>query len=158
MMTSEELLIDRITSSMRADVSDVQPPGDLLERVRAARDSGPQPRRPAARAAGLLGLCAGLAVVIVAVLVITSIGSNAPQRSPLTGASSEKAIIARLAVLRRPQTAADRLTRQALRELQVQQHVTIVPNLTRLVATVHVAAAPQAPAVQIGHDRDVLLD
>jgi hypothetical protein len=149
MMTSEELLIDRITSSMRADVSDVQTPADLLERLRIARDSGSQTRRPGARAAELLGLCAGVAVVVIAVLVVTSIGSNAPQRSASTGTSSEKAIIARLAVLRRPQTAADRLTRRALRQLQVGQHLTIVPDLTRLVATVHVAAAPQAPPVKV---------
>jgi hypothetical protein len=43
MMSNEELLIDRISSSMRTEVSDVQPPADLLQRLRAGRGSGRRP-------------------------------------------------------------------------------------------------------------------
>jgi hypothetical protein len=64
-------------------------------------------------------------VVVVGLFALLHDGSS-------SGAASAKSLIARLAVLRRPQTAADVLP---ARPKLVHLHGTIIPSLTRLVAS-----------------------
>ncbi len=149
MKTEEDRLVDLISSSMRAEVSGVRPSNDLLERVNAQRRSERRPGWSGSRAAGVLGTVVGLAVVVAIVLVISSLRAGHTHATGSGGASTEQAIVARLAVLRRSQTAADRLPEEQLQALQRFEHVTIVPDLTRLITTVKLRAAPNAPPINV---------
>jgi hypothetical protein len=114
-MMTDEQLIERIHVALDKEVAELHPPANLLERLRSA----PAPRRQPAfrlpsRVGGAVALFASIAVVAAVVVAFASLGHG---RSSPTGISSvpagtpagARALVARMAVLRRPQTAADRL-------------------------------------------------
>lgn len=93
----------------------------------------------------MLGSAGAVAIAIIALAVIGHgsshrAGTGAPGRPPaLTGGvlASERTLVSELAILRRPQTAADKLPKWAAREArqEVGQGVKLLPGLTRFIAT-----------------------
>jgi hypothetical protein len=138
-MLSDEQLIERVSAAMSTEVSDLDPPGDLLERLQAGSTSDASAGWRLSRVGGAAAVLASVAVVVIAVIVIGTIGQDRAHRSRSSVApagASARAIVSRLAVMRRPQTAADRLPPSALDELEQDQDVVVRAGLTRLVATV----------------------
>jgi len=136
-------LIERIRTGLHDEVARVNPPATLLEQLRSA---------PAARArsafripAGLapaFGLLASVAVAVAVVMAFVSLHHDtaAPGVPPGTPAGA-RALVARLAVLRRPQTAADRLPARLSAQLPgIGLGFRIIPQLTRLAATIDAGA------------------
>ena len=138
---TDEQLIDRIRSSLSAYVADLEPPPDLIQRLHdeLAQSNRRSIRSPRLRLPSLGGVFAALATcaaLALAALILVSLGHRHP-RSRGTVGSGPSQLIAKLAVLRRPQTAADRsFPSSALRGLR-ENEGPFIPRLTRLVATIH---------------------
>jgi hypothetical protein len=142
-MTEAEL-IERIREGMRDAVADVVPPADLVSRVGPPRMSRWRVRRDA-----LVPALGALVAVAVAVVALTSLthrsggGGGAAGRVP----AAARGLVARLSVLRRPQTAADRLPAWAAAQaLDYPGHGRLEPGLSRLVASV---ATPRYGVVRV---------
>jgi hypothetical protein len=141
---TDEQLVERIKSSLKAEVANVRPPADLLARIRleyAADEHEPGPPLrwlPRPSLSGVISaLAAGLAVA-VAVLAIVLIGHyQATSRPSATVPAQARPLVSLLAVLRRPQTAADRgLPAWAIRgQTFGDSRQNPLPTLTRLAAT-----------------------
>lgn len=149
-MTNEQL-IERIRTGLNDEVARVHPPADLLEQLRCAPAARPRSvvRLPAG-AGGAVALLASIAVVVAIVAVaFVSLGHG---RSSPTGASSvpaptppgARALVAQLAVLRRPQTPTDRLpvSLSPLISSGGGFSFRIIPGLTRLAATIDAGSGP----------------
>jgi len=148
-MTTDEQLIERIQSSMKAEVAGLVPPRELLDTIEAPRSW--RLRLPSLGiTAAALGSVGAVAIAVIALAI-----GHAPARprgsaaSPRPGSSpalpagvsgGARALEAELAILRRPQTAADRLPKWAasLAPVEVANGpvgAQLLPGLTRLVAT-----------------------
>ena len=148
-MTTDEQLIERIQSSMNAEVAGLVPPRELLEAIEAPRARGLRlPSLGAAVAA--LGSAGAVAIAVVALAVIghgsspagsrVSSGSNRPSPLPAGVAAEVRALEAELAILRRPQTAADKLPKWAASQAAIEVAngpvgAQLIPGLTRFIAT-----------------------
>jgi hypothetical protein len=97
---------------------------------------------------GAAAALASAAVVVAVVIVIgalgpghtpSAVGSDLPAGLPRTARS----LVARIAVLRRPQTAADRLPAPALMQAR-KLDPSLVPSLTRFATTVDAGSGPLA--------------
>ncbi len=137
---NDEQLIDRIRSSFSAEVADLDPPADLMQHLR-----GELPRRRARSrrfsrlrfpsVGGVFAAAVACGALAFAALIFVFLGHRHPH--PTTSGPGPSQLIAKLAVLRRPQTAADRaFPSSALRGLR-EEEGPFVPRLTRLVATLH---------------------
>jgi hypothetical protein len=169
---TDEQLIERIRAGLNDEVTRLHPPADLLEQLRSA----PAPRsrsvvRLPAGAGSAVAVSASVAVAAIVAVALVSFGHG---RSALTGVRSGPAesldhgrssmsgeeggpvetpagarvLVAQLAVLRRPQTQADRLpaaiaalvSRSALIIPSGRVGFRIIPGLTRLAATVDIGS------------------
>ena len=155
-MMTDEQLIERIRTALGDEAAGVHPPADLLERLR----SGPAPRGPRpfwapTRVGGAVAALASVAVVASVVVVFASIGHGRSSPSsvstvPAGTPAGARGLVARLAVLRRPQTAADRLPALLSAELGAAPNgllpfrFAMIPSLTRIATTVNVGAGPLA--------------
>jgi hypothetical protein len=99
-------------------------------------------------------MVASIAVVGLVVVVIATVGHRGSSSSvvsplPFGVPADARALVARMAVLRRPQSAADRLPASIIaQEAGSGGRLRIIPSLTRLAATVHAGPGPLA-TVQI---------
>jgi hypothetical protein len=149
-MMTDEQLIERIRTALEEEAAGLHPPTNLLERLRSAPAPHRQPAfRPPPGAAGTVALLASVFVVAAVVVALVSLGQG---RSSPPGVSSvpagtpagARALIARMAVLRRPQTRADRLPASVSAQLRTGVGPDVVPSLTRLAATINAGAGPLA--------------
>jgi hypothetical protein len=145
-MTNEQL-IERIRTGLNDEVAGLHPPADLLEQLRSVPAARPQSVvRLRAGAGGAVALFASIAVVAAIVAVaFVSLGhgrssptsvSSVPAQTP----AGARALVAQLAVLRRPQTPADRLP--ASLTALIPFRFRIIPGLTRYVATIDAGSGP----------------
>jgi hypothetical protein len=144
---SDAQLIDRMRSSLKAEAAGVAPPADLLARVRreyaAERQGAKRWVRPPSGIPSMGGVVTALAAgsaVALTVLAIVLLGHGRPTPAPGGSAgvpAGARQLVSMLAVLRRPQTAADgSLPAWAVRGLTFgAPQDNPVPSLTRLVAT-----------------------
>ena len=113
-MTCDEQLIQRIRTELRADVANLDPPADLMARL-----NGPaRERQPAhltrTRIGGLATLVLSAGVVVLVVVAIGAVSRNPQSPSSRPAAPpSLRPLASQFAILRRPQTAADRLPASA---------------------------------------------
>lgn len=140
-MMTDEQLIERIRTSLNADVEDLQPPPDLLNRLQSAPTFGFE-RHPGlpSRLVGALALVVSAAVVVLVVALAVPGHRGAPSTGmptvPAGSPDSARSLVARMAVFRRPQTAADRLPASVSAQLMnTAFHSVAIPSLTRLAAT-----------------------
>jgi hypothetical protein len=154
-MMSDELLIEQIRGAMVASVETVEPSEALVAEVLAVRGGGRQRLRslrrlrrlrwPRLRFGTLVPLGASLGAVAVLVLALVSLGRHTPvvlhpvSRIPGNTPAHAQPIVARVAVLRRPQMAADRLApalaRTALLGFESDGGYRYWPGLDRLAGT-----------------------
>jgi hypothetical protein len=148
-MTNEQL-IERIRTGLNDEVARLHPAADLLEQLRSVPAVRPRSVvRLRAGAGGAVALFASIAVVAAIVAVaFVSLGHG---RSSPTGVESvpaqtpagARALVAQLAVLRRPQTPADRLPASLTPLISGGGFsFRIIPGLTRLAATIDAGPGP----------------
>lgn len=138
---SDEVLIERIRTAMRAEVDDVHVRPELLAPVLHS-----PPRRRLQIGWLMPALAVGVAAV-VAVLAVTSLVHRTPQPAPSVTRIplGARELASQLAVLRRPQTAADRLPPWALRAAGPQlPGGALVAGLSRRVGTVRMGRLGEA--------------
>jgi hypothetical protein len=135
-MATDEQLIRRIRAALQDQADGVAAVPDMLQRLRAQPASKlPSGRRSRRRLGGGVAALLSTAVVVAVVIVIGAVGHT--NHGSATGSASvpERGLISRLAVLRRPQRASDRLPAAGvalLRRLQVG----FDPKLTRLATSI----------------------
>jgi hypothetical protein len=146
-MMTDEQLIERIRMGLNDEVSELQPPADLLDRLRAAPAVRRRPVRPPSGLGGALVIVASVAVVGLVVVAIATVGHRGSSSSGVSSVpagvpTGARALVARMAVLRRPQTAADRLPESLTAQFAGAFGVDwrIIPSLTRLAATIDAGA------------------
>ena len=149
-MTSDEQLIETIRAALNQEVSELYPPADLLHRLQAA----PTPRRLLGRRmlsnpGGVVAVLLSAAVVAAVVVAFASVGhgrsgSSGTSTVPASTPAGARALVARMAVLRRPQTATDRLPESVTAQFPeaLGADWRIIPSLTRLAATIHAGFGP----------------
>jgi hypothetical protein len=151
-MTTDEQLIARIQASMRAEVAGTHPPVDLLDRIKghhaAVRWSryGHRPQFGFAMAA-----LASIAAVAIAGLAIVFVGRDRPQLVPSATIpagtpSAARALVARVAVLRRAQMRSDHLPGSVILHLRLPARGRIIGRLTRLALTFDAGTGPRDTA------------
>jgi hypothetical protein len=165
---TDEQFIDELRSALRTDRRD--PPPDLLERIHAdlaldepgsrrhqhvpapdraenARSRlalGIQGQHRRMTVGGIVSAFSAIVAIVIAVGALALLGHDRQRSSNTTGARSERQLVGEYAVLRRPQTAADRndagpLDLPARTYAFVQGHqalrleYTDIPSLTRVV-------------------------
>ncbi|MGH2873932.1 MAG: hypothetical protein ACRDL5_15905 [Solirubrobacteraceae bacterium] len=110
----------------------------VLERV-AVRHGGAGPSWLARVRVGGLFAAFGVAIAVaVAAAGIVLVGHARPSRAPAAGAvvpAAARGLVSQLAVLRRPQTAADRAVPWSTDQVQRRSFDRLVPGLTRRVFT-----------------------
>lgn len=150
-MLTEEQLSERLRAGLHRDLAAINPPDDLLERLRIqpieeralhASRSGADKSRPRRSARITVGGLAGVFGVVVALaiagLAVVLIGHHraSPNRPPATSTPSSvssrqpptlKQLLARFRVLRRPQVSADRW-----HQARTASFVRPISQLTRL--------------------------
>jgi hypothetical protein len=132
-MESEEQFAARIGALLRAELDPIVPSAELIDRLMTR--NGKLNRRVRwgfLIAPGTLVAVSGVAVAIaIAVIAVVGLGrggqSNVPASSRVP--ASVQALVRQLAILRRPQTPADRTLRSAL---PTGVRRSLVPGLTRL--------------------------
>ena len=141
-MNGDEQLIERLRSSMNAAVADVVPPRGLLDGI----SSPPvrQLRLPTLSGLAVVGASAVALVVAMTLLRHVAPRVSAPQGNrPVASGDSLAALRSELAILRRPQTRADKIPAWGIAAeerpncsncLNVAK---LMPRQTRLVATLH---------------------
>jgi mono/diheme cytochrome c family protein len=138
MMQTDEQLIDRIRTELRAELSGLEPPADLLERLGDAKPADGRERGPFAHrrrssmpirgaTAGWIAAVTSVLGMIVVAAVFLLADVHRPRSSEGAVPSGARSLVAILGVLRRPQTSADRTAPAALRGRLVEA------SLTRLV-------------------------
>jgi len=152
---TDEQLIERIRAGLNDQVVGLHPPADLLDRLQSA--STERSRRPLWLPAGFgatVAMVAGVGVVVLVVVAIATVGhrsssSSAGSSVPAGVPPDARALVARMAVLRRPPRPADRLPASVIaEEASSGGALRIIPGLTRLAATVDVGPGPLS-AVEI---------
>jgi hypothetical protein len=149
-MTSDEQLIEAIRASLNEEVSELYPPADLLLRLQAAPASRRLlGRRLLSNPGGVVAVLVSAAVVAVVVVAFASVGhrrsgAGGTSTVPASTPAGARALVARMAVLRRPQTAADRLPESVTAQFPGALGVDwrIIPSLTRLAATIDAGSGP----------------
>jgi hypothetical protein len=145
-MISDEQLIERLCSSMDAAAADIFPSADLLVGISPARTRAF--RLPSF--GGAVALLATASALLIAALAVTSLGrKRAPTAEPAgrpaqptLGPTSLAALRSELAILRRPQAAADRLPAWGIAAAERQDCSScltvpkLIPKETRLLATI----------------------
>lgn len=153
-MVTDEQLIQRLRTGMQSAASDVTPPFGLLEGVSPA--SRRSVRLPSLGAfITVLASASTIAVVVSAIILLGHRRPAVPQpvapaRPPAATASSLPGLRAELAILRRPQRTADKLTAAQIAAEQGQRCsaclnvAKLIPGETRLLATINVPrSAPE---------------
>lgn len=139
---SDELVIERIRGAMHDAVEGLEPRRETLARALAA-----PPRRRLSFGWVAPALAVGVAA-LVAVVAITSLAGHGRGASSTTNSRvprGAQGLVRDLAVLRRPQTAADRLPQWAMRAAGPQlPGGALVPSLSRAVASVQLAGGGTA--------------
>jgi hypothetical protein len=128
----EQLIAETFAPARLLEPTDAEV-ADVLRRV----DARPRARRRAS--GGLVVVAAGVGVAVVIAVVALALAGHrgAPVGVPAGTPPGAQALIAKLAVLRRPQTPADRLPADLhLVTVNAGRAGAIVPGLTRLVANV----------------------
>jgi hypothetical protein len=144
-MITDEELIESIQTSLRAEVSGVHPPGELLTALHRelAQSGAGSIRSRGWRAPGIgavmTTLASACAIAIAAVAITALAHKPAPRRTSATSVPARQ-LVSMLEVLRRPQTPPDRslplwLRRRSTRQAGPHLLSSSVPSLTRLVAT-----------------------
>ncbi len=137
---TDEQLIERIRSSFTAEVAGFEPPHELLANLRCKLSQGAGSSRvlrrlPVPSLGGVvvvLGACCTLEIAAAFIVLLGHRQAYPPSTTRPPGAGQ---LVSRLAVLRRPQTAADRsMPPSDLRSLRMNGERPI-SSLTRLVAT-----------------------
>jgi hypothetical protein len=153
-MTSDEQLIETIRASLNEEVSELYPPADLLPRLQRAPASRPLlGRRLLSNPGGVVAMLVSAAVVAVVVVAFASVGHGGSGPSgistlPAGTPARARALVARMALLRRPQTPADRLPASLIAQFRSRRPPSIglgfriIPALTRLAATIHTGSGP----------------
>lgn len=120
-MTSDEQLIERIRTAMRAEVERLDPPAAVMRDL-------PAPRRLAI-SGGVVPALAVVVTVVVAVVAITSLHHGRGVSRPAVTPSRLQVLRERYAVLRRPQRPSDR-------PAALVRNGHIAPSLTRRVGSI----------------------
>lgn len=123
--------LDRLRAGIQASVQ--------REIERELRGSARRPlpavwrvRRPAAGSViAVLSTCVTLGVALAAILLLAHTRAHIPEAG---GSRADDALIGKLAVLRRPQTTADRLPASVRRAAAQRGGGAVIPSLSRLVA------------------------
>ncbi|MGI8716168.1 MAG: hypothetical protein ACR2NR_23895 [Solirubrobacteraceae bacterium] len=123
--------IDRLRARVQASVqSEIE--HELRGGVRRHKPAVWRVRRPAAGSLiTVLSTCVTLGVALAAILLLAHTRPQSPQAG---GSRADDALIGKLAVLRRPQTTADRLPASVRRAAAERGGGAIIPSLSRLVA------------------------
>lgn len=168
-MMTDEQLIERIRTGLIDEVEGLRPAADLLERLRSTPASRLPPAfRVSFGVGGAVALFVSVAVVAAVVVAFGSLGHGRSSPSAVSSVAAgtpagARALVARMEILRRPQTAADRLPASISAELRIgipkgvrswtpssltrgifPERFPIIPSLTRLAATINAGAGPLA--------------
>ncbi len=154
-MMTDEQLIERIHIALDKEAAGLHPPANLLERLQSAPTPRRQPAfRPPSGVGGAVALVASIAVVAAVVVAFVSLGGRSSPTGvapvPAGTPAGARALVARMAVLRRAQAAADRLPVSVSAQLgtgpkgMLPFRFPIIPSLTRLAATINAGAGPLA--------------
>ncbi len=126
-MPTDTELIELITTAMRAEVEGIDPPPTLVHQ--SARRPGLRLHLPGA--GNVIVALASLAAVALAVGALLLAGHGGSRPAPAAPVpAGARALVAKLAVLRRPQTAADRTLPAGM------HNPSLIGSLTRLAVTI----------------------
>lgn len=151
-MTTDEELIERLRSSLNAAAADLSPRSDLLDGI------SPRPgyRLTVPSLGGLLAVAGTALAVAVAVLAIALLGhGRAPVTSPAAPHPAPRAntlagLRSELAIVRRPQSRADRIPAWGIAAEERQQCsnclnvAKLISRETRLLATIRLPRSASA--------------
>lgn len=143
-MLTDEQVIQRLRDALESEAAGIDPQPRLHARIHQELLTAPPSdrayrwRRPGARLrlpnlGSVVTALASVSAVVVAVVAIATLGhSRSSPRRGARGPVTLAALEARLAVLRRPQTSADRLPHDLARAAARSGHAVIISRLTRL--------------------------
>lgn len=125
---------DQLRDRLHRELNGVEPSPELLARLALISQRGRAVSRPSLRSVCLFLASAGAIAVAFGAIVL--IGHRAPEHGEAASGTGLQAILSRYAILRRPQTAADRVGASPSLPPSVAQlgiRATVVPGLTRVV-------------------------